>query len=370
MVKRLILDQNENMYRILCCFKNFIQYKYLIIWFIFLFFFQAPHLVCAQSTKNLRFGFYNLENFFDTEVDSTLDYNAFTPDGEQRWTLSRYLTKRNNVFKTIVSMGHVTPPTLIGFCEVENESVLFDLITRTPLKALDYRIVHFESPDRRGIDVGLIYRKTMLTLLVARPIPVKDTNDVSFLTRDILFASFLHNDSDTVYVYVNHWPSRYGGQLESVKKRLLAATTLRQHVDSVLNAHPLARIVIMGDFNDTPNDESIIYGLKAFSPESINSTDQLVHLFTSSDELGYEGTLKHQHSWQIFDQIMISQHLYNANEGLRFRRGGARIFAPSFLLMDDERHLGKKLYRTYTGPTYIGGFSDHLPVFIDLEWTP
>lgn len=319
----------------------------------------------CQNNSSFRIAFYNAENFFDTFVDSTNSYNEFTPDGDQRWTYHRYKQKRTNLFKTLAALGEGTLPAIVGFCEVENEFVLRDLINKTPLKTGNYEVVHYESPDRRGIDVGLIYRKDRMRLFTSQAIRLHDTTDIEFRTRDILFSGFII-ENDTIYTYINHWPSRYGGQVETIPKRRLAAQTLRKHVDSLQNVKNNAKIVIMGDFNDSPDDESITKWLNAF-PSGSGNENSLIHLFTDPRELGYDGTLKHQHSWQIFDQIIISPALKHASQGLTYVYGSATIFTAPFLLMDDERHLGKKLNRTYTGPTYLGGFSDHLPVYIDIS---
>lgn len=321
----------------------------------------------AQNGSLLRVVFYNLENFFDVFEDSTRSYNAFTPEGEQRWSYHRYKLKRNNIFKTIAALGKGELPAIVGLCEVENEFVVRDIILKTPLKSGNYEVVHYESADRRGIDVALIYRKDYLKLFTSQVIRLVDTADPGFLTRDILFSGFIVND-DTLYTYVNHWPSRYGGQMETIPKRRLAAQTLRKHIDSLLSVQQNAKIIIMGDFNDSPTDESITKWLNAHTLEHQNETS-LVHLFTDPRKLGHEGTLKHQHSWQIFDHIIISSALMNATKGIHYKDQSATIFKAPFLLMDDERHLGQKLNRTYTGPTYIGGYSDHLPVYIDLLTT-
>lgn len=329
------------------------------------FVYSISNYALGQSTNILRLAFYNVENFFDIYEDSTRAYNAFTPDGEQHWTSYRFMQKRNNLFKTIVALGEGELPALIGFCEIENEFVLSELIHKTPLRTAGYKIVHYESPDRRGIDVGLIYRSDRMKLFVSQAIRLFDTIDPGFLTRDILFSGFIIG-GDTLFTYVNHWPSRYGGQVETIPKRKLAALTLRHHIDSLLLVRPMAKIVIMGDLNDTPQDESVTKWLHALAPDR-QVDHSLVHLFTDSQQLGYEGTLKYQHSWQIFDHIILSKPLYHATQGLTYRTASARIFVAPFLLEDDARHLGQKLYRTYSGPTYIGGFSDHLPIYIDLE---
>lgn len=321
-----------------------------------------------QGQERLRFAFYNLENFFDTHIDSTLDYNAFTPEGEQRWTNHRYYKKRNDIYRVIMALGDWEAPTLLGFCEIENEMVLGDLVYRTPLKSANYSFVHYHSSDFRGIDAALIYRLDQLQLISSRPIPVKDPENPDFRTRDILYADFIVNQMDTVHVYVNHWPSRYGGVLSTIPKRLLAALTLRADIDSLMQVKPHAKVILMGDFNDTPEDDSIIKGLRALPPDDLGPGEQLVHLFTNKTELGHHGTIKYQHMWQIFDHIIVSRSLFEATNGLRYSPGSAKIFASEFLLVEDERYLGQKLFRTYVGPRYTGGISDHLPVFIDLEF--
>lgn len=340
------------------------HYSYILLLWFFVFF--GADALQAQQPSHLRFVFYNIENFFDIEVDSTRDYNAFTPDGDQHWTLSRYLQKRNNTFKTLVALGQGTPPALVGFCEVENDLVLQDVIYKTPLKSAGYGIVHYDSPDRRGIDVGLIYRKEFLRLVTSEPIRVYNSDDPSFLTRDILFAGFETPANDTIFVYINHWPSRYGGQVETIEKRMLAAVTLRHHYDSLRQAIPKAKVIMMGDLNDTPFDPSVVEGLKTKKVGSEYDSADLLQLFYPDNNLGHEGTLKYMHDWQIFDQMIISPDLYQSDRGLTYCPNSATIFVADFLLTNDERYLGKKLNRTYTGPTYIGGYSDHLPIYIDV----
>jgi endonuclease/exonuclease/phosphatase family metal-dependent hydrolase len=330
--------------------------------------FSTTAFAQEKGQERLRFAFYNLENFFDTHIDSTRDYNAFTPEGEQRWTNHRYYKKRNDVYRVIMALGDWEAPSLVGFCEIENEEVLGDLIYGTPLKNANYNFVHYHSPDFRGIDAALIYRLDHLQLISSRPIPVRDPENPGFRTRDILYADFIVNEMDTVHVYINHWPSRFGGVLASIPRRMLAALTLRANIDSLMHVKPHAKVILMGDFNDTPEDDSIIKGLRAFPPDDLSPVDQLVHLFTNKSEVGHLGTIKYQHMWQIFDHIIVSRPLFEAAGGLRYKPESARIFTSDFLFTEDERYLGQKLFRTYVGPRYTGGISDHLPVFIDLEF--
>jgi hypothetical protein len=310
-------------------------------------------------------GFYNLENFFDVFTDSLSDYNEFTPQGDQHWDYNRFQTKRNNTFKTILAMGEGEPPALMGFCEVENDVVLRELIYKTPLKNFDYQYINYPSPDRRGIDVALIYRKQILTLLDSRPIRINDPEDPTFKTRDILYACFL-TGTDTIHFFINHWPSRYSGTLATFEKRVLVAGVLKHQTDSILVQNPHSKVIIMGDFNDCAEDFSMRESLMALPIGSETCDNCLINLFCRDSELGFEGTLKHEQLWQIFDQIIVSGYMLSDTNGIHYQQGSARIFSPQFLLTQDEKYSGLKTYRTYLGPKYIGGYSDHLPVYIDL----
>lgn len=174
--------------------------------------------------------------------------------------------------------------------------------------------------------------------------------------------------ADTIHVFVNHWPSRYSGELETIGSRSCSAAIMRAKVDSICASMPegyQAKIIIMGDLNDAPTDPSVYDVLRARHPSELEE-GCLVNLFGKKDGLGFDGTLKHQADWQIFDQIVVTDGVMNAREGLRYQEGSARIYCADFLFEDDEVYHGKKLFRTYVGPRYFGGFSDHLPVYIDL----
>lgn len=340
--------------------------RIILVTFFFLLF--VCFSIYAQSKNKIRLGFYNVENFYDVFTDSTREYNAFTQEGDQHWDYNRFQSKRNNIYKVIVALGEGIPPAIMGFCEVENDIVLRELIYKTPLKKFNYQYVNYPSPDRRGIDVAIIYRTDLMRLLSSKPIPVVDPVDSSFKTRDILYASFIISDIDTLHFFVNHWPSRYGGVLSSMNKRMLVARILKHQTDSIFNSFPRAKIVIMGDFNDCPNDESLLKGLQIGDNDVSGLHHNLINLFGEGTTLGFDGTLKHEHQWQIFDQIIVSDFIFNASDNLKYDAGSARIFTAPYLLTEDERYLGKKTFRTYSGPSYIGGFSDHLPIYIDLEW--
>lgn len=349
--------------------KPFFSYKFLVDACLIVFFqtFQISN-VNAQNVETLRIAFWNFENFFDPFVDSTRTYNEFTEDGAQRWTKSRFYKKRNNMFKALLSLSGNEPLAVLGIAEVENHYVLNTLFNNTPLKNHNYRIIHYEGDDRRGIDVAMAYCIDKLQLIYSEPVKIRNPDNKNFKSRDILYAVFSDRRGDTLHVFVNHWPSRYGGERETIDLRALAARTLRHKIDSLCEArHVMPKIVTMGDFNDTPDDPSIREVLHAKSLNDSDKNDVMVNLFTDGKSLGFEGTLKHQHNWQIFDQIMVSKSLIDNKSGLRYKSRSSTIFHADFLFEPDESHGGVKLFRTYVGPKYFGGFSDHLPVYIDLE---
>ena len=330
---------------------------------LFLFFVElqivASSVASAQENGKLRVAFWNFENFFDPFVDSTRVYNEFTENGGQHWTKSRFYKKRNNMYKAILAISENEPLAVLGIAEIENRYVLHSLFDLTPLKKHKYRFIHYEGDDKRGIDVAMAYCIDKLQLIYTEPVKVRNPGNKDYRTRDILYAKFYDRRGDTIHVFVNHWPSRYGGERETVKLRALAAKTLRHKVDSLVFLNQtIPKIIIMGDFNDTPDDPSI--------KEILCRDELLVNLFTDVRKLGFDGTLKHQYSWQVFDQIIVSKSLTDNEKGLLYKNNSAQIFHGDFLFEKDESFGGVKLFRTYVGPKYFGGYSDHLPVCIDL----
>ena len=211
-----------------------------------------------ENTENRdRIVFYNVENLFDVYNDSLTNDDEFTPEGERNWNNYKFYKKLNNLSKVIISIGEWNPPSVIGFCEIENRFVLNKLIYETPLKSIDYKIIHAESPDRRGIDVAFLYRESRFVPLFYSPIPINFPDDTLSKTRDILYVKGVLAEADTVHFFVNHWPSRYGGYEDSKPRRIFVASVLRSKVDSILSVNRDPNIIIMGDFNDEPWDESI-----------------------------------------------------------------------------------------------------------------
>lgn len=312
-----------------------------------------------------RLMFYNVENLFDTEDDPEKDDQEFLPSGDKVWTPDRYQKKLDNIASVVTAIGGGNLPDVIGLCEIENRKVLDDLLSRTLLKKSDYRIVHQESPDERGIDVAVLYRSSSVKPLYFEALKV-DLGQGSRPTRDILYFKALLK-KDTLHFFVNHWPSRSGGEETSAPKRALAAETLKNKVEQLLTVDPSAIIVMTGDFNDDPLNESLQTVLGAGNPAEPNS--RLLNLTLPLQKDQKPGTLKYRGKWNYFDQFIVSSALMD-KKGLETSALHYHIFSGpagnEFLLEDDTRNTGKQPFRTYLGKTFHDGFSDHLPVYIDL----
>ncbi len=329
--------------------------------------FSQPANKLAVNESYLKMMFYNVENLFDTENDSLTNDEEFLPRGMKFWTKKKYYTKLNHIATTIVSLGGWSPPAIVGLCEVENRKVLDDLCKRTGLKNLNYRIIHKESPDKRGIDVALLYQKSAFKPLSYKALEVTFPFSPGSTTRDILYVKGQTKNNDTLHLFINHWPSRWGGQLESERRRMQAASRLRIEIDSIFENQPMAKIVIMGDLNDYPENKSLKEVLKARVTYENPDNQELYNLSAFIGQTKNIGSHKHEGDWGILDQIIVSGALLNAKKGLKTVKENAGIFYTDFLLIDDETYTGKKNFRTYLGYKYIGGYSDHLPVFLDLE---
>jgi predicted extracellular nuclease len=332
----------------------------LIFAFVFV---GAKTFLWSQNQEKARLVFYNVENLFDTINDPNTNDDEFTPQGTRAWYYGRYLEKLDHIYKTITAIGEWDAPALVGFCEIENRSVLYDLVSRTPFIKHGYEIIHQDSPDKRGIDVGVIYHPKLFKLISFSAIRVDITQDSSSTTRDILYITGKLFKKDTVHIFINHWPSRSGGQAKSEPRRIIAATTLRTKVDSIFLTNPNANIIIMGDFNDEPGDKSIYETLGA-KEDSIPTTKTGLY----NGMYGYFkkeiGTEKFQEHWHCLDQVIVSNALLNKSNKICIQ--SPRIFNASWLIEPDAKYLGERPFRTYAGPKYLGGYSDHLPVYVDV----
>lgn len=284
---------------------------------------------------------WNLENYFDPADDPVTADEAFTPGGEHHWTKRKYEAKRNLIAKTIIASAERfggRMPAIVGLCEVENAKVLKALVEDSPLAAKRYRSVHRESPDPRGIDVALLYDPARVRLLDFEFITIKE-----FATREILYAKVAL--PDTVHIFVNHWPSKYSGAKASEARRQAVCTALLHKLDSLHRSDSAAAVLLMGDFNATPKEPSVMRlttegGLKNISPKK-------------------GGTIRFKGKWEMIDQML-------ASPAAAQKIGPAEVFRPSFLLEDDKSFMGEKPRRTNVGPRYNAGASDHLPIIADI----
>lgn len=304
-------------------------------------------------------GFYNLENLFDTEDDpDTLD-DDFTPKGIKKWSNKRYKRKLYKLAKTISEVGNDSStnfPVLMGVAEVENERVMQDLINAEPLRDVNYGFVHYDSPDERGIDTALIYHKDYFEVLFSEPITllIYELDGVRDTTRDILYVKGKLN-GELIHLFVNHWPSRRDGHEETSYKRVKAAETVTEYMVKIGLEHEEPNYIIMGDFNDGPDSESIrilMQSEKLYNPmEKLLTPDR--------------GSANYKRSWMMFDQIIVSHNFFNYQKGTH-SFAHANIFDEGFLTELKGKYKGTP-YRTYAGQKYIGGYSDHFPVYIQLK---
>ncbi len=332
--------------------------------FILFLFICLPFPVTLYSQQGMTVMFYNTENLFDTEDDPVKDDEAFTPQGDYRWTRTRYWGKLDALSKVIVAADEEQAPALVGLCEVENETVLSDLTTRSALREAGYRFVMTDSPDSRGIDVALMYRRSFFRLISHESLRVDLKPYGGGATRDVLHVTGMLESLDTLDVYVCHWPSRYGGTEESEPRRICAARVVRTSVDSIFRVRRKPYVIVMGDLNDGPDDPAVRDGLNAYSfREGRNLDDR--ELVTVMDPLD-DGSYKYQGLWDKYDQFVVSASLLNGLGCTQMTE--AEIMRPDFLLSDDDGYGGVKPFRTFNGRRYQGGYSDHLPVKMKLEF--
>ncbi len=325
--------------------------------------------VYGQTELRNTIMFYNLENLFDTIPDPDTNDREFIPDGNKKWNSHKYWTKMHNVDQVLYGIAQANKdfPAVIGVSEIENRSVLEDLVMMEKIRKANYRIVHFDSPDRRGVDVGFLYRADRFKLEGSWPHPVRMEELPDFLTRDIL-AMWGTMDGEPFYFMVAHWPSRLGGQQASEPRRIRAAEVMRHVVDSVLTANPATKIVVMGDLNDDPTDKSVAVVLGGKQKIKDLQPGDMFNPYCEMFKKGH-GTLAYQDAWNLFDNIVVSENLVNAPRGawhIVKTEGNifyGNIFRAKYLFQQEGQYKGYPL-RTYVGDNFQSGYSDHLPVYI------
>ena len=339
-----------------------------LAWILVLF---LPTLSSGQDqSKKYRvscIGFYNLENLYDTVDDPEKSDEEFLPNGTKRYTEEVYKDKLHNLATVISQIGVEESPdglSILGVAEIENRKVLEDLASQPELKARNYKIVQYDSPDRRGVDVAMFYNPKYFRELKSAPlnVPLKNPDGTPYATRDVLWVYGLYN-GEPIHIFVNHWPSRRGGEEASAPSRALAASVARAQIDSITKSMPDAKIVVMGDLNDDPVNASVTEVLKAGFDKNNLSPGYLYNPWNDYYSQGI-GTLAYNDAWNLFDQIMISQPFLNKNqEGFFYHK--AVIFSRPYLFQKSGRYKGYPL-RTYDFDIYMRGYSDHLPTYIVL----
>jgi len=328
----------------------------------------SEYEVFGQKSNTEIVAFYNLENFFDTIDTRGVNDTEFTPEGKKKWDTEKYWTKVDHISKVIASLGiehNSDGAVVMGLCEMENRGVLDDLVDAAAIKKRGYQIIHYDSPDQRGIDVALLYRPEVFNVenTSSHSLIIRDEDGDQIFTRDQLLVTGLLN-GDRIHFIVNHWPSRYGGEESSRPFRNEAARLSRALVDSIMGTDSHAKIIIMGDLNDDPNNESVRIHLNAHSERSDLKKDELFNATGVLFDEG-KGTLPYRGSWNLFDQIIFSKSFLKAKIGAYYF-DSVHIYKPEFLLQQEGKYKGYT-WRTYVGNNYHGGFSDHLPSYIILK---
>jgi hypothetical protein len=349
--------------------KKFNMYKQLIYSFLILFIYSFNAMAQEKKAPEKKYqvaliGFYNLENFYDTIDDPSKNDEEFLPQGANHYTSSVYRDKVGKLSDVISLIGTDVSPdglALMGCAEIENDTVLSDLAHSPKLIARGYQIVHYNSPDVRGVDVGLFYNPKYFKPQFSEPlfVPLIEPDGAPRYTRDILYVEGKLL-GEPVYIFVNHWPSRRGGEEASAPSRAIAAGIAKHKIDSITKLNPDAKIVLMGDLNDDPVSPSVTNVIGATPDKATVKHGGMYNPWTAYYKEGI-GTLAYNDAWNLFDQIIISSGWLNKNQsGLFFK--DARIFSKPWMIEQEGRYKGYPK-RTYEVNKYIGGYSDHFPTF-------
>jgi hypothetical protein len=326
------------------------------------------HLTAQKKAdyKISAIGFYNLENLFDTLDNPIINDADFLPQGRLQWNTEKYLSKLANMSKVIGMMATEQTPdglAILGVAEIENRKVLEDLVVQPDLKKRNYQIVHFDSPDERGIDCGLLYQPKYFTFLGAKAFPVnlqRAGDTVPDLTRDILYVSGMFQ-GEPLHLMVGHWPSRRGGESASAWMRVRAAEVCRHVTDSLLTLNPNAKVIVMGDLNDDPINKSCAQTLRAKGDVRDMEEGDMYNTMYDHYKNG-NGTLAYRDTWNLFDQIIVSKgFVHKKAEGWQLYK--SFVFKQDWMLQDEGAFKGYP-FRTFVGDIFINGYSDHFPTYI------
>ncbi|MEG1612355.1 MAG: endonuclease/exonuclease/phosphatase family protein [Alistipes sp.] len=332
----------------------------------------ALMLLACFAQKPYKVMFYNFENLFDTIDDPEIWDEEFLPNAAKKWNTVKYEKKLDNLERVLFDIAAIDKdyPVVIGMSEIENRSVLEDVIAQPKLAPANYRIVHYDSPDGRGVDVGFYYRPDIFKLQGSAPIPFTMAEFPKMRTRDIV-TMWGTIENEPFYFMVAHWPSRLGGKEASAPKRMRAAEIMRHAADSVLKLNPATKIVMMGDLNDDATDASITEVIGAKGNMKELTKGGYFNPFINVLKSGH-GTLAYQDSWNLFDNIIVSENLATGSDGvLKIQKAPkakfyGNIFRMPYMLQKEGQYKGYPL-RTFVGNNFQDGFSDHFPVYIYIS---
>lgn len=337
---------------------------------LFLLLLCASQGISMAQEKRHTIMFYNVENLFDTIRDTRVRDSEFTPEGSKAWNGDKYKKKLKNLEEVIYKLSGENRafPVIIGVAEVENRNVLEDLVSMPKLLPANYQISHFESPDARGVDVAMFYRPDIFKYEGSEALPVDIEDLPAFKTRDVLLT-WGRIDGEPFYIFVNHWPSRSGGEVASRYLRVAAAQVVKDKVADIQRRVPEAKIIIMGDMNDDPVDKSMAEVLDAKEKAQQVQKGGLFNPFYEMYKKGF-GTLAYQGQWNLFDNIIVNDNLLRATEGYRLDKGKFKyygfIFDRAFLRTKKGEYKDYP-FRTFSGDTFLNGYSDHFPVYIHIS---
>lgn len=321
-----------------------------------------------KSYKISCIAFYNLENLFDTINDPTINDEEYLPDGGNHWGTVKYVNKVKNMAYALSQLGLDEDPrgaAVIGVSEIENRAVLEDVVAEPVWGSRKMEIVHYDGPDRRGVDVGLLYNPELFTVVHTASHRLFMPDDPTFRTRDQLVVSgYLKEMGEKIHIIVNHWPSRYGGEVRSRPKRAAAAELTKHIADSLYQRDPKAKIIIMGDLNDDPYNVPCAEVLGAKKSREEVGPQGFYNTMWKMLDRGI-GSLAYNGSWNLFDQIIISEPLMNANSANELAYWKAQIFNKPFLTVQEGKDKGTPL-RTHKAGVWLNGYSDHYPTMIYL----
>jgi len=337
-------------------------------------FFAATILIISVSAYSQQhkykvsvIGFYNLENYYDTINNPVVDDEEFLPNSARQYNTHVYLDKIERLSSVISQMGTEINPdgvAMIGVAEIENDTVLNDLVHSAKLKDRKLKFVHYDSPDRRGVDVGLLYNPKYLSVISSAPLFVQlpGGSKDSYFTRDVLYVKGIL-DGDTVHIFVNHWPSRSGGEERSIPARAAAAGVVKKRVDSLMAINASSKILIMGDLNDDPISPSLTKVLGAKGKMKEVKSNDIFNPWVDFYKNGI-GTSPYQDAWGLFDQVLCSGAWLNKDQKGYFYQK-ATIFNKEFLVQKTGKYRGYSK-RTWDGNVYNYGYSDHFPVYLTM----